>query len=173
MTGFIFNGLPAGFGQNWGWVDYNDTATLAAPIDITLADTWYPVTNDGLGGFSDDTHKIAGHTDIWNTATNVLEFTNLKYGDVVDYRLDFLYTAGGNNSEFFVGLELGIGGSSYILPVFHSAYKTISEKQVGRSSYFYMDTANTLNNTGRFVVKSDVAGGSLKNNGWMIRTNVI
>ena len=155
-----------------GWVDYNDAATAISPISMTVADTYYPLTNDGAGPNSNNFGAIPGHVDMWDVSLNQFDFSSLKLGDRVEYRLDTVFTAPGVNTEVELGLELGVGGASYIIPIAHAAYKTTTAKSLGQAGFFYMGDNNTLLNTGRFLVRADSAGGSIVNNGFVLATIV-
>ena len=58
-----------------GWVDYEDSATSATPINLT-ANVWTDLTNDKAGSGTITTYKPSFITgDLWNSASNSLDFT--------------------------------------------------------------------------------------------------
>jgi len=160
-------------GPEMGWVDYNDLATATTPIPLTLADTFYDLTNDGLGGFTNKAYKPLGHGEIWDTALNQFDFSSLKLGDTVDIRYDVEITTSGANRDINTRLNLAIGsGSDYILPIDHHAYKAAGTYQIVRYISIYMGDDNTLNNPAKFAMSSDGTGDTVKVNGWYVRTIV-
>ena len=50
---------PAAGTVSQGVYDYNDLATTSTPIPLTLAGTWYDLTNDGAGAFTNKTYALA------------------------------------------------------------------------------------------------------------------
>tara|TARA_R110000851_G_scaffold16046_2_gene52518 strand:+ start:9335 stop:9895 length:561 start_codon:yes stop_codon:yes gene_type:complete len=159
--------------KKMGWVDYNDAATAVTPIPLTLADTFYPMTNDGLGPFTNKTYKIPTHGEIWNAGTGLFDFSSLKLGDTVDYRLDLTFITSGANRDLAASIELGIGTAGpYSLTIGSKSYKSAGSYQEVVFSGIYMGDANTLSGGGRFVVKSDGTGDEVTVNGFYIRTAV-
>ena len=69
------------------WFDANDTVTATTPISHTggAANTY--LTNDAVGGNTTSYNPNAKDT-LWKPATNKFDFTSLKIGDVVNFRLD-------------------------------------------------------------------------------------
>jgi hypothetical protein len=90
------NALYDSFG---GWVDYEDSATSATPINLT-ANVWTDLTNDKAGSGTITTYKpnfITG--DLWNSASNSLDFTEVGSGRIMIIRNDFDITAGAANTR--------------------------------------------------------------------------
>lgn len=170
----VFNGGVAATsispGVVSGWQDWNDAATASAPISLSAIPS--VMTNDGLGSFTNLAYSVTGHGNIWDVSTNLFDFTDLKVGDTVDFRTDFLVTTVSPNTVITTGIELGIGGSPYTLNFDSRSFKGAGSYQITRWSSVYMGDTNTLNNGARFVMSSDSVGDTVVVNGWYIRTMV-
>jgi hypothetical protein len=91
--------------QEWfGFMDYNDLGTIAAPLAL-VADTWTPLTNDGLGPQTTKTWAPTGVEELWDTVGNALLFDDLTVGDVLLFRADFTVTPTVNNARLSVRLN--------------------------------------------------------------------
>jgi hypothetical protein len=156
--------------KEMGWSDYNDAATASAPIALTVADTYYPLTNDELGGFTNKTYAIAGHGDIWDASSDEFDFSSLALGDTVDFRLDYTVTTTGANREICSKMALAIGASPYSLSLSRDYFKSAGTYQIVTWYSIYMGDSNTKGNPARFEVASDGTGDSVVVNGWYVRT---
>ena len=158
-----------------GIEDYNDLATATTPIALTAASTWYDMTNDGAGAFTNKTYKIPGRADIWNTSTNQFEFNTagLVLGDSVDIRFDFEVVTSAANDTIKFGMDLGHGDAGeYRLELQERTYKTAGTYRVVFWTSVYMGDTVTLNNPAKVVAWSDTTGDTVKVNGWYVRTNL-
>ena len=164
---------PAAGTVSQGVYDYNDLATTSTPIPLTVAGTWYDLTNDGAGAFTNKTYALAGLTDIWNVSTNQFEWNNgtlLSLGDTVDIRVDIDIITTGSNKAVEVAIELGIGGAPYKLPVIPlENFKTAGTYHDVRIMSIYLGDTNTLNFPAKLEAKADGTGVSVIVNGWYIR----
>ena len=164
---------PAAGTVSQGVYDYNDLATTSTPIPLTVAGTWYDLTNDGAGAFTNKTYALAGLTDIWNVSTNQFEWNNgtlLSLGDTVDIRVDIDIITTGSNKAVEVAIELGIGGAPYKLPVIPlENFKTAGTYHDVRIMSIYLGDTNTLNFPAKLEAKADGTGVSIVVNGWYIR----
>ena len=161
---------PSGLVESFGVYDYGDLTTTGTPIQLTLADTQYELTNDGAGANSNLTYKFTDVANFWNTGTNRFDFTGLVLGDTVDFRIDVEYTTGTVDTDIFLVLELGIGGTSYQLNLISNASKkSAGTYQEVRWYSVYMGDSNTLDNPARFLASADKTGTTVKVNGWYIR----
>lgn len=157
---------------NYGWQNYQDTATASSPIDLASANTWYDLTNNGLGPLTTSAYKIPSHGSIWDATSNTLDFSSLAVGDLIRIRFDVLATTTGANQNVFARL---VFGSSYqFSTVFtRSSFKNATvDGQLFRYFTFAMLTADTQANPAKFQMSSDAAGNSVKVNGWLIETKV-
>lgn len=144
--------------------DYNDLNTTTTPISYTTGDV--VLTNDGLGAFTNLTQVPAGIT-LFNTSTNVFNFSDLSIGDVLMIRLDITVTTTSANQIFRTWLELGQGVAPYNI-TFHSSAHF---KTVGTYSNLTVEmrvpimNELTRDNPAQFKFNSD-ANATIKVNGW-------
>lgn len=137
---------------NTGFQDFN--AVNSYPVTV-LADTWTTVTNDGAGGFSQDTYgpydPLDGGQkfgDLVDTTTGALDFTSLALGQKILIRSDFRFTPTVNNTYVQFRYQLGTGADIYYLTTqvgLLSAGAGI-EYPVQSTNYIYMGDTNTRNN---------------------------
>ncbi len=159
----------AGASVNHGVWDYNDLATTSTPIPLTLADTFYDLTNDGAGAFTNTTYKLDAVGDIWNVASDRLDFSGLSLGDIVEIRVDVEVTTGAVDTEYTVAIELGLGGSAYTLEfVSNENRKSTGAYKELHTFFVYMGDTNTLDNLGKFKAKASKTGTTVIVNGWAI-----
>ena len=82
-----------------GFAFYQDTATAVTPISLSQ-DTWTDLTNNKLGSDTLTTYKPSYVTgDLWDTATNTIDLSDLPVGKVVLVRNDYDITAGSANTR--------------------------------------------------------------------------
>jgi len=154
--------------QYSGIYDYNDLATTASPINPST-DTWTSLTNDGNGVNTNTTYGIADIPNIWNTTSDVFDFSTLSLGDSVDIRLDLSVTTTANSQEVLVDMFLGTGGSTYQVPFINpTQYKTTGVQRIVAFNSVYMGDSNTKDNSATLQIKSD-ASSSVVVNGWYVR----
>mgnify|MGYP000356743854 CR=1 FL=1 len=154
-----------------GVLDYNDSATAITPINIPLGLVNTDITNDGAGPFTNKTYAPVGVSDVWNAATNLFDWSDLKLGDMVDIRLDLNVTTLSPNQLVEIDLLVAIGGSQYAIPFSRNVYKNAGTQNLNGYNWIYMGDANTLNNGAKFVVRSDSAA-TLVVNGWYCKVLV-
>ena len=129
-----------------GWENYDDTATDAGtgtPIPLSLADTEYIMTNDGLGPQTNVASRLSGNTAIWNTSTNRFDITSLNINDYVNIRIDIELITGGVNHEILLNMNFAIGGSNpFALPIEQQNIKTSTTTQITRYVSFFIGSAD-------------------------------
>lgn len=154
----------------FGVYDYNDQATSTTPISIAMADTWYPLTNDGAGPFTNKTYALPSVPDIYDTSTNAFDFSGLELGDTVDIRVDVTATSAVSNQSFDVDLFVADGeAGQYQLPfIIEQAFKASGPHRLLRFNGVYMGDSNTQANPARFKIRSS-GTGSVIVNGWYVR----
>ncbi len=82
-----------------GFAFYEDTATASTPINLTL-DTWTDLTNDKAGSGTLTTHKPSYITgDLWDSATNTIDLSEVPVGKVILIRNDYDITTGAANTR--------------------------------------------------------------------------
>ena len=97
-----------------GWIDYNDSSTSAAPV-VLSSGVWTDVPNDGAGAFTNKGYAPEGVTELMDVSTGYLDFSQLKIGDNVFIRNDYVVTPDTNNSLLQFRYELGGGLGIYTL----------------------------------------------------------
>lgn len=153
-----------------GVYDYNDTATQTTPISIAAAGTFYNLTNNAAGSFTNTTYKVPGVDNVWLTGTQAFDWTVLTLGDTVDIRLDIEITSTGANQDFDISLFLADGQPGvYQIPwVVERSFKTAGTRRVVLFNSIYMGDTNTMANPARFKIKSS-GTGSVKVAGWYVK----
>ncbi len=82
-----------------GFAYYEDTATTATPINLTV-DTYTDLTNDKAGSGTLTTYKPSYVTgDLWDSATNTIDLSELTEGKVVLVRIEYDITTGSANTR--------------------------------------------------------------------------
>lgn len=163
MVGFLGGTFLSGPGSSAlpsdnarvGLLDYNDLATATTPINVPSGLVNTKLTNDGLGPFTNKAFTPNGVTDIWDASNNRFDWQDLGLGDLVDIRLDVEVTTSSPNQLVQIDLNLGTGGSSYGIPFASEVIKSAGAHRVTVFNGIYMGDANTLNNFGEFVIRSD------------------
>lgn len=154
-----------------GMWDYNDTATTTTPIVLAVADTLYPLTNDGLGVNTLLTYALPELSNIWNVSTNKLDFTMLELGDTVDVRVDIEVTTTGANHEIVLEWAFAEGGAPYSLQIVRQNFKAAGTYTFTVMHSAYMGDLNTRDNPSVFKVASDTGTtDSVVVHGWFVRT---
>lgn len=97
-----------------GWADYNDAASASVPI-VLVADTWTTLANDGLGAFTNKAYLPPGVTSLLDAPSGNINVTQLKIGDTILVRTDYIVTQSTNNSLLEFRYQLGTGGAAYTL----------------------------------------------------------
>lgn len=156
--------------QASGIYDYQDLATASTPISLATPDTWYTLTNDGLGPNTNTTYGLTGVADVWDSSINSFDFSGLDLGDSVDIRMSIDVISGTNNQDFDVSLFVNDGGGGqYTLPfISQQSFKTPGTKSLIRFNSIYIGDDNTRNNPARFKIKSSAAGSVIVI-GWYCR----
>ncbi len=154
-----------------GWYDYNDTATTTTPIALSVAGTYYDLTNDKLGTNTQIVYGIPGVTNVWNSGTNRFDFTGFSIGDTVDLRVDLNYVTTVANTAIDVVLEVGVGQpGAFLIPlVIGQNIKSASTTRIVNNRSFYLGSALVKDNPARLRVRADGTGSSVVVNGWFTR----
>lgn len=159
-----------------GWEDINDVATTGSPIALTVAGTYYDLTNDGTGVNTRSDYRLPGTGAIWNTATNEFEWdtAGLSVGDTVDIRFDLSVVNSATNGHFDVAMDMAHGhGSEFQLPV-----RSLDVKAAGTHRFvfyhsIYVGAQFVLDNPAKVVMNSDSTGDTVTVNGWYVRSTPI
>lgn len=142
-----------------GWMDYNDASTASTPLSLT-ANTWTDVPNNGLGSFTNKAYKPANVTELLDTSTGYLDFSDLALGAEVFVRNDLTVTPQTNNALFEARYLLGTGAGQYALQFWSERLDNGSGIGYQRAIVFkiYMGDTNTQGNAGRLQVRLSTAG---------------
>lgn len=154
-----------------GWYDYNDTATTGAPIALSVAGTYYDLTNNTLGPNTQIAYGIPGVTNIWNAGTNRFDFSSFSIGDTVDLRIDLNYTTTAANTALDVVLEVGVGQpGAFLIPlVIGQNIKSAGTTRIVSNMSFYLGNSLVKDNPARLRIRADGTGSSVVVNGWFTK----
>jgi hypothetical protein len=147
------------------WFDANDAATSTTPITHGAGSTTTFLTNDGAGP-STNGYNPNSKAALWNTSTNKFDFTSLKIGDTVEFRIDIeIANAAAQEINLVIDLAEGVA-AAYSLNVNHSYFKTASSgDQITAMFRVYMGDETTRANPARFRLTS-IAATTIVVNGW-------
>jgi hypothetical protein len=82
-----------------GFAFYEDTATTTTPINLSQ-DTWTDLTNNKAGSGTLTSHKPSYITgDLWDSATNTIDLSEVPVGKVLLIRNDYDITTGAANTR--------------------------------------------------------------------------
>lgn len=156
-----------------GWRDFNDLATHTTPLAMPLANTWYDVSNDNAGPYSEDFKAIPGRAALWDSVNQQFDFTGVGLGDIVLIRYDLIVTTP-PACAITIQMSMAIGGAgAYALPLFHSHFKDAGAQPVGGLGMLYIGTPNnpdTKDYPAKLQISSTDAGASVEVNGWALAT---
>jgi hypothetical protein len=147
------------------WFNAGDVGTTASPITHGANSTTTFLTNDGASS-STTSYNPDSKAALWNTATNKFDFTSLKIGDTVEFRIDIVI-ANAAAQEINLVMDIGEGvGGAYSLNVNHTYFKTASSgDQITAMFRIYMGDEVTRANPARFRLTS-IAATTIVVNGW-------
>lgn len=95
----IKSSVNAIYDDQGGFAFYEDTATSATPINLTV-DTWVDLTNNKAGSGTETTYKPTYITgDLWDSATNTIDLDEVPVGKVVFISIDYDVTTGTANTR--------------------------------------------------------------------------
>lgn len=82
-----------------GFAFYEDTGTTTTPINLSQ-DTWTDLTNNKAGSGTLTSHKPSYITgDLWDSATNTIDLSEVPVGKVLLIRNDYDITTGAANTR--------------------------------------------------------------------------
>ena len=159
--------LITGFTKTY-WFDANDTATTSSPISHAGAATNTYLTNNAIGS-STTSYNPDSKDALWNPATNKFDFTSLKIGDTVFFRVDInLTNAAAQEVDLFISLAEGTA-APYEKNMGHRYYKTASSLANDTEQFeIYIGDENTRTGGARFRFGSADAATIIVN-GWYYR----
>tara|TARA_R110000850_G_scaffold107166_2_gene218582 strand:- start:3215 stop:3754 length:540 start_codon:yes stop_codon:yes gene_type:complete len=115
------------------------------------------LTNNNLGGLT-SSYNPESNANLWNPSTNRFDFTSLKIGDILDFRIDWLLDHAAAQ-ELNLVFDLAEGQASpYTRNITHEYYKT-AEIGVIVTSQFKLPiiSQSTVDGSGRIRFESIVA----------------
>ena len=147
------------------WFDANDSGTTTTPITHGAGSTTTFLTNDGAGS-STNSYNPNSKAALWDTLTNKFNFTSLKIGDTVEFRIDIKISPAAAQ-EINLVMDIGEGNAgAYSLNVNHTYFKTASTgDQITAMFRVYMGDEVTRLNPARFRLTS-IAATTIIVNGW-------
>lgn len=137
---------------------YIDATTLATPLVIAAADTWYDITNDA--DTENNTYALPGVADIWDEAANRFDFSDLSLGDSIEISAGFAVTTAGANQTVDMQVVLGEGtASETAIPIITSAhYKTAAEYNIEVQACLCMISTDFKDHPAKLQIRSDGTG---------------
>ena len=152
-----------------GWADYNDSTTTGTPISITGGAGYTDLTNDGAGSNSQNRFVHPSITDLWDTATNSFDFSELELYDTVGIRTDLSITTSTTNTDVTLALEFASGDAAeFDLVIDRQSYKSAGTFQLETYTSFYIGSAAVRTNPAKIKVQAD-NNISVVVNGWFIK----
>ena len=147
------------------WFNASDTATAATPITHGAGATTTFLTNNAAGATTTSYNPDLEAT-LWKPATNEFDFSSLKIGDTIEFRIDVVI-ANAAAQEINLVMDLAEGTDTpYSLNVNHTYFKTASSgDQVTAMFRVYIGNEITRTGTARFRLTS-VAATTIVVNGW-------
>ena len=142
-----------------GFMDYNDSSTASTPLSL-VADTWTDIPNDGAGAFTNKTYKPTGVTEVLDTSTGYLDFSDLPLGSEIVVRNDFTITPSTNNALIEARYLLGSGAGEYPLQFWSERLDSGSGIPYQRVTSFpiYIGDTNTKDNAGKMQIRLSTPG---------------
>ncbi|MAO22077.1 MAG: hypothetical protein CMJ25_15120 [Phycisphaerae bacterium] len=139
-----------------GFADYNDTSGSFNIVE----DTWTDMPNNGLGVYSNNQYLPTGVTDVIDTSTGYLDFSELTLGSELLIRNQFKVVPNTNNCLLEVRYLLGQGAGEYPLLFWSERLDSGSGQDYDRVLSFpiYMGDLNTQGGVGRLQVKLSTNG---------------
>ena len=154
------------------WFYPADSATAATPITHGAGSTTTFLTNNALGGRT-TSYNPNSNSNLWNASTNKFDFSSLKIGDIVEFRVDLLVDHAAAQ-ELNVVIDVAEGGiAPYSLNVNHAYYKTASTNVPITAMFrLYIGNDDTKDNSARFRLTS-LAAASVVVEGWLVQVTSV
>ena len=160
--------VPVGSTETY-WFYANDTGTNPADGGTKIthgagsATTF--LTNNNLGSRTFE-YNPNSNDNLWDPSTNKFDFSSLKVGDVVDFRIDIVIDHAAAQ-ELNIVFDLAEGAAApYTLNIGHRYYKTASTG-ITVTAHFKlpMISQDTIDNSARIRFES-IAAASIVVEGW-------
>ncbi len=154
------------------WFYPADSATAVTPITHGAGSTTTYLTNNALASrttsFNPDSND-----NLWNSSTNKFDFSSLKIGDIVEFRVDLLVDHAAAQ-ELNVVVDVAEESTlPYTLNVNHAYYKTAATNVPITAMFrLYIGNDDTKNYSSRFRLTS-LASASVVVEGWLVQVTSV
>lgn len=130
-------------------------------VALTLADTYYTLTNNGAGSGTSSEYGVSGVTDVWNEATNQFDFSNFTLGDMAVVHIDVEVVTTSSNTAVYIDLEVGVGSTNYTIPMITKAnIKTASTTRFTAQRLIVLRDSSVKDFPARIKAKADTTGAT-------------
>ena len=156
----IKSSVNAIYDDQGGFAFYEDTATSATPINLT-ANTWVDLTNNKAGTGTETTYKPTYITgDLWDSATNTIDLSEVPVGKVIFARLDYDLITGSANTR--MESRLYFPDTTKSVEFAHDLIATSgSEVRYSRTTQFFVSSAIKTSGV-KIQVKVDKSGATAR-----------
>ena len=152
-----------------GYADYNDTLTTTTPIAVSPS-TWTKLTNNKLGANTRSRLPV-GVTNLWNSANNQMDLSELPVDTMVTLRADIVVTTSSVNQVVKLRSVFAIGNPiQFDLEASEIAFKTSGVHKIVQLGSFYIGSDAVKNNPAEFQLWSD-ASCTVVVNGWFFKVD--
>lgn len=145
-----------------GILNYNHSGT---PQAYTAGSGYVKILNDAAGAQTNLDFPPPSVSTIYDPVTSTFDFSGLKPGDQVDFRIDGIITTTAPNQLVQIRMNLAIGGSNYQIQYVNQTVKNAGPFPPTRYSGIYLVDSNTIDNPAQFEISSD-ANCTLVISGW-------
>jgi hypothetical protein len=147
------------------WFNANDVGTASSPITHSAGSSTTFLTNDAAG--SETTYYNPDLLpNIWNSSTNKFDFSSLKIGDTIEFRIDVsIANAAAQEINLLISTAEGTA-TPRDRNVNHTYFKTASTgDQITAMYRLYIDDDDVRTGGARFRLTS-IAATTIVVNGW-------
>jgi hypothetical protein len=158
------------------WFYANDTATNpfngGTKITHGAGSTTTFLTNNNLGTRT-FAYNPESKDNLWNPATNRFDFSSLKIGDIVDFRVDLVIDHAAAQ-EINLVFDLAEGSASpYTLNINHDYYVTATNNVTVTAQFkLPLISQDTVDNSARIRFKS-IAAATIVVEGWLYQVTEV
>lgn len=147
------------------WFNANDLGTTATPITHSAGSTTTFLTNDAAGSET-AAYNPDSEANLWNPVTNKFDFTSLKIGDTIEFRVDVsIANAAAQEINLLISTAEGTA-TPRTRNVNHTYFKTASTgDQITAMYRLYIDDDDVRTGGTRFRLTS-IAATTIVVNGW-------
>lgn len=156
----IKTSVNAIYDDQGGFAFYEDTATSTNPINLTSG-TWVDLTNNKAGTGTETTYKPTYITgDLWNSATNTIDLSEVPIGKVILVRNDYDITTGSANTR--MDSRLYFPDTTKSVEFAHDLISASgSEVRYSRTTQFFVSSAIKTSGV-KIQVKVDKSGATAR-----------